>query len=218
MKNDLTGQRFGRLLVIRPSKTRIDGGVAWHCRCDCGREKIVRAKTMLRPQKPTRSCGCLIGESITKMNQTHGLFGTPIYRVWSGIVTRCYNKKDKNFLRYGAKGILACAGIRESVIAIIDSIGDRPSSDMSIDRIDNGLGYFCGKCQECVGVGRPINIRWATNTEQQCNKSNNVLIAIGGKSKTMSQWARIAGISIPAMWGRVHRGWSGERLLTPIAQ
>lgn len=57
VRNDLTGQRFGRLTVIAPTEKRSCRSVIWICRCDCGEEIEVRA-TMLRSGHTT-SCGCV---------------------------------------------------------------------------------------------------------------------------------------------------------------
>ncbi len=54
-KIDLTGQRFGRLTVLRPAEN-IGGRTAWVCRCDCGRETT--AKTYHLRSGHTASCGC----------------------------------------------------------------------------------------------------------------------------------------------------------------
>ena len=53
---DLTGQRFGRLTVIRYDHSEHDGA-HWLCKCDCGKEKVA-AGYSLRSGK-TKSCGCL---------------------------------------------------------------------------------------------------------------------------------------------------------------
>ncbi len=55
---DLTGQRFGKLTALYPTSERADhGSVVWHTVCDCGREKNVTAKRLIRGE--VRSCGCL---------------------------------------------------------------------------------------------------------------------------------------------------------------
>lgn len=54
---DLTGQRFGRLTVIRPTEERIRKSVVWECRCDCGKTALVTSKNL--KTGTTRSCGCL---------------------------------------------------------------------------------------------------------------------------------------------------------------
>ena len=53
---DLTGQRFGRLTVIRYDHAEHDGA-HWFCKCDCGTEKAI-AGYLLR-NGATKSCGCL---------------------------------------------------------------------------------------------------------------------------------------------------------------
>ena len=53
---DLTGRRFGRLLVIAKSERRAGSAVVWRCRCDCGREVEVPARDMLH--RGVVSCGC----------------------------------------------------------------------------------------------------------------------------------------------------------------
>ena len=68
-KIDLTGQPFGRYTVIRECG-RKNGHVAWLCRCDCGREKVVNG-AFLRNGK-IQSCGCLVVDLVTERNTSHG--------------------------------------------------------------------------------------------------------------------------------------------------
>lgn len=55
-KLDLTGQRFGRLTVLRETEN-LKGRTAWVCQCDCGRSAVV--KTCDLRSGHTCSCGCL---------------------------------------------------------------------------------------------------------------------------------------------------------------
>ena len=55
---DLTGQRFGRWLVLREAGVDKYGKVQWLCKCDCGNECIVRQRNLLGA-RVTKSCGCL---------------------------------------------------------------------------------------------------------------------------------------------------------------
>lgn len=63
---DITGQRFGSLTVLYP--TRVNGRFGWHCQCDCGNEKDIESNN-LRTGK-VKSCGCQrnknIGNSVKK--------------------------------------------------------------------------------------------------------------------------------------------------------
>ena len=57
-KLDLTGQRYGKLTVLGPAEN-IGNRTAWRCRCDCGREAVV--KTCCLRSGHTKSCGCQNG-------------------------------------------------------------------------------------------------------------------------------------------------------------
>lgn len=64
MVNDLTGQRFGKLVAIERASIRSPNRSAyWRCQCDCGNEKIT-SSTCLRKGK-TRSCGCIKSSDLT---------------------------------------------------------------------------------------------------------------------------------------------------------
>lgn len=54
---DLTGKRFGKLIVIGKTEHRISGSVAWLCKCDCGNKTKVSTRDLNRGA--VKSCGCL---------------------------------------------------------------------------------------------------------------------------------------------------------------
>ena len=67
-KRDLTGQRFGRLLVLNVCKTENVNGknrTYWRCKCDCGMEIVTGGTYLVRGS--TKSCGCLRSEISSKM-------------------------------------------------------------------------------------------------------------------------------------------------------
>ena len=57
---DLTGQRFGRLIVIKENGRNKQCGVRWLCKCECGNECNVNSTDLIRGA--TKSCGCLAKE------------------------------------------------------------------------------------------------------------------------------------------------------------
>ncbi len=59
---DLTGQKFGRLTVIKRDMEHTGGAAYWICKCDCGTIKSIRGSNLTTNYKPTRSCGCLAKE------------------------------------------------------------------------------------------------------------------------------------------------------------
>lgn len=72
-KIDLTGQRFGRLVVICECGRTKRGQVLWKCRCDCGNECVVEGYNLRKRKRPTRSCGCLRREKNSELHTKHGL-------------------------------------------------------------------------------------------------------------------------------------------------
>jgi hypothetical protein len=160
--HDLTGMRFGRYVVLHRHGTSWRP-VKWVCRCDCGTVKPVGAIGL--KSGGSKSCGCLQKELLAKRStgqrhtRTHGMNGTPEYRAWDSMLTRCNNPKSKPYPRYGGRGIKVCDRWRKFENFLAD-MGPRPSKDLSLDRIDNDGNYEPGNC------------RWATIKEQNNNKSN----------------------------------------------
>lgn len=76
---DLTGQRFGRLLVLERAPVK-NKKTMWFCRCDCGSEALVNGSNLLRGKQ--QSCGCLRRE-LPKLNP----------RKWSPEYRRAYRRK-----------------------------------------------------------------------------------------------------------------------------
>lgn len=93
--------------------------------------------------------------------------------MWNSIKTRCYNPNYKHFKDYGGRGIFMCEGLRASVQKFKDILGNKPSKECSVDRVDNSKGYLCGDCPECLTNKDKQNIKWATPKEQANNTRRN---------------------------------------------
>jgi hypothetical protein len=135
------------------------------------------------------------------------------------MIGRCADSEGPKWHRYGGRGIRVCQRWLGSLESFIADMGPRPSPKHSIDRKDNDAHYSCGKCDECKFNGWSANCRWATQQEQQSNKSSNVLVTVNGESHTITEWARRCGISAGQVSRRIARGWSPERACsTPITR
>lgn len=186
-KLDLIGQRFGRLKVIGFSHRNHHS--FWNCICDCGGVSVVDRSNL--KNRNTKSCGCLRKEiSPTK---THGLSRTPLHRAWESMKRRCNNKNDTGYKNYGGRGIAVCNRWMESFENFYEDMGEIPSKNHSIDRIDNNGDYEPGNC------------RWATRKQQCRNKRNNVFYEFRGKKRTLGEISEITNINEGTLRSRIFR-------------
>ncbi|MBE0568931.1 MAG: hypothetical protein IH577_04575 [Deltaproteobacteria bacterium] len=155
---DITGNRYGRLVVLGYAETKGKKSF-WNTVCDCGKA-IVASGNNLRTGN-TKSCGCLARELTSSRFLRHGeSWGskdTPEYRTWTSIKRRCFNKKARPWKYYGGRGITMCREWAESFEAFLRDMGRRPPG-MTIERKDNDGNYEPGNCV------------WATYSEQNRNK------------------------------------------------
>jgi hypothetical protein len=199
-KWDLTGCRFGTLRVLRKHPaTDSDGRPFWCCQCVCGKIISVRQSNLIQGQT---SCGCQRGQRIRR----HGMSGTRIHSIWINMRRRCRNPRSANYSRYGGRGITVCKRWRNSFEAFFADMGPSYREGLSIDRIDNALGY----CQE--------NCRWADGQTQSNNRRTSAPLFFQGATHTAAEWSRITGISPYTIRSRLGRGWSVERALTEPAR
>ena len=197
--NNMTGKRFGRLLVTGKHEVRNKHGY-WLCRCDCNNLHWVAVTNLMNGH--SKSCGCLNKEITSKRSKTHGQSKTPTYSIWKGMHKRCKNPKDKNFKNYGGRGISVCPEWSAYEVFYRD-MGERPSNKHSIDRKDNEKGYSSDNCQ------------WATQGMQSNNSRANILITHNGVTKTVSEWSDLSPVAYNTFWQRLYTlNWSIEKALS----
>lgn len=196
---DLTGHTFGRLTVVSFAGRNAKNLIVWNCLCSCGNE-CFRTSSDLRNKSirnRRRSCGCLAVDVTRERSVSHGETNSPTYRSWHSMKDRCLRSLATGFDRYGERGITICDRWLNSFEAFRDDMGERPSLDYSIDRIDNNGNYEPGNC------------RWATRTEQANNRKKQkprLLIEFNGESLTVNEWAKRIGVQPGTIH---HRRWRG---------
>ena len=204
---DLTGQRFGRLLVIRRGENTTRGQAQWVCKCDCGNTKQIASASLVKGA--TKSCGCLRKE-MTKQrglnNKTHGLSKKRLYYEWVGMRQRCtYEKDTKEYANYGGRGITVCDLWMNDFLAFAKwALANGYKDNLTLDRVDNNRGYS------------PENCRWATVKQQSNNRRTNRILEYKGKRLTLTEWSEILGINKNTILSRLRRGWSVEKSLMGI--
>ena len=195
-KEPSVGQRFSRLTVLAIGKKASTYRYLAVCLCDCGNEIVTRIDRLQIGH--TQSCGCLHEDSVTK----HGLYAHPLYGVWKQLMSRCYKPSDKRYERYGGRGITVCRRWH-SVENFIEDMEPTYKPSLQIERKRNNENY------------EPSNCTWATHTEQQRNRSNNINITIGRETKVLAEWCVIYGIRYQLAWERITKqGWTPIDALT----
>jgi hypothetical protein len=126
----------------------------------------------------------------------------PIYHAWNSMKTRCLNPKSQQFHNYGARGIKVCESWMDFT-GFLKDMGKSYKPGLSLDRIDNNLGYF------------PANCRWSTIGEQSNNTRRNKWIEWRGETHTIAQWSRQLGMRDSTIRERVNRGWTGDKIFKP---
>lgn len=156
---DLSGQRFGKLLCVSYAAT-VNRKAMWHCRCDCGRAKVIASASLVNGK--TATCGCGVAER-NKSRTTHGKASHserhPIYRAFHHARSRCTVPTDRNYKWYGAVGV-------QFKFTDFNSFWNEVSATwklgLTLDRIDPFGNYEAG------------NLRWVPRSVQSRNQRRHV--------------------------------------------
>lgn len=196
---DLTGQKFNRLRVLRKVGKTKYGKILWLCECDCG--NLCNATTGGLKSKNNQSCGCYRKEVFT--NKKHGFKYSRLYNSYIHLKQRCYNPNNQDYKYYGGRGITVCDEWKDDFQAFYDwSMSHGYKDDLTIDRIDNNKGYS------------PENCRWVTMQYQSNNKRTNHRITYNSETHTIKEWAKITKINYGTLVSRINRNkWNIEKSL-----
>ncbi len=201
---DLTGEKFGKLTVVKLGERRSGRKTYWECICDCGMVKEVRSDALPR----INSCGCVKKEQ-DKINLTghymHMDSGTRLYEIWQSLKGRCSNETNTKYLDYGGRGISVCYEWAESYEVFKEwAIEQGYSSAMTIERINNDGNY------------EPDNCKWIPFSEQANNRRSTVWITHQGRTQNLKQWCNELGLPYGSIHSRYTRGKRAPELFEPI--
>lgn len=198
--------------VKRNQLTRVGNGSKPYYgiyQCECGKQKEIYDYSIRRGL--TVSCGHYNSENTARRNKEnlwgtiHGQVNSPEYAVWEGMIQRCTNPKNPGYKNYGGRGITVCERWLTFENFRAD-MGERPSLEHSIDRVNNDGNYEPGNC------------KWSTDSEQLCHTRRSVMITYNDKTQCAVLWARELGINFNTFMNRLRRGWTLERMMTQKVQ
>lgn len=204
---DLTGNRFGRLVVSHRALSRGRGkGVYWVANCDCGGTTTACASDFKKGA--VNSCGCLRREiAASKGTHRESHPRTKEYAIWCGMRQRCQDINCKDYKKYGGRGIAISQEFLKYE-TFLEVMGRCPVG-MSLERKDNDGPY---SAENCV---------WGSQVEQSNNKRNNKTLTFQKETKTLAEWARDPRclVSYALLKSRVGRqGWSLQYALSTPSQ
>lgn len=206
-RENLIGKRFGRWTVIGEAEPHVTPKgfkrTFWHCKCDCGTERDVSGCSLRNGD--SKSCGCYhsdIMHDVGKVNKTHDMSNTRLYRIYKHMLCRCYNANDNRYDNYGGRGIKVCDEWQTFEAFAKWANENGYSDDLSIDRIDVNQDY------------KPSNCRWADVKTQNNNKTSCRYYTINGETHNIAEWASIYDVPYKRVWKRLKYGWDIERALT----
>lgn len=178
---DLTGRRFGRLVVVGYAETKGKRAI-WLCLCDCGTKKLIASSNL---QDGTKSCGCIRREMLEAKNYVHGVSGDKFYPIWRDMMNRCYSTKNKFYKDYGGRGIIVCEPWKNSPGLFIEWCqAQSPIKDgFSIDRFPDLNGPYS-----------PDNCRFASSCEQNRNMRSNVWVEYDGQKLIFKDFVSKYGV------------------------
>lgn len=194
---DKTGWTRGLLSVIE-YRGKTNNKHYWLCQCSCVNKTLKIIDSGHLGENGVKSCCCLLNG---QQNIKHQKCNTAEYHSWSGMKSRCFNKKDRDFQNYGERGIRVCKRWLNSFENFYADMGPKPSQKHSIDRINNDKDYC------------PENCRWATIIEQNRNKRNSIILLLNDESHSIDEWSEIKNIKRSTIEARLRYGWTTEKIL-----
>lgn len=173
---NLVGEKFGKLTVLALYQKGKHS--KWICKCECFNFHIAVGGNL--KSGVTRSCGCLMREVKRDLSKIikHGKYKSQEFNTWHMMLQRCYKKNATGYENYGGRGIKVCDRWRDSFQNFYEDMGNKPSQDHTLDRIDVNGDYELSNC------------KWSTKFQQSVNQRTRKdnTSGVRGVSKSKKSW------------------------------
>lgn len=159
-RTDYVGRVINGIKVLKFVKSDEYHSQYYELECTCGNKFVTIIANVISGH--TSSCGHI-------SNKYGNLSKDPRYRNWAAMIQRVTNPNHQSYAHYHEliKGKIVEEEWLESPKGFYDELGEKPSPEYTVDRIDNHLGYIKG------------NIRWASRSTQQRNRET--VVGISGR-------------------------------------
>jgi len=168
----------------------------------CEREVVKPKGNGLKVQ----SCGCARRLINSAKQSTIAAHNRRLYRIWTGLKTRCENSHCEAYKNYGGRGISICEEWRSFEPFLKWALKNGYRSSLQIDRTDNGLGY---SPQNCRWVTPAVNARNRRATKLSPADVTKIRLRINEEKATRVALAKEYGVC-PATISHIATGrnWS----------
>ena len=187
-------RKYGRLQVVGSPQ-----GKKVAVRCVCGVRTVIYVHNLTSGR--TLSCGCLTRDKKIKLQEERGL----AYQSWRDMQYRCYRTRNKEYPRYGGRGIQVHADWlgKDGFQRFLAHVGQRPSRGHTLERLDNDGDYA------------PDNVCWATRYQQARNTSKVIKVIYRGRQQVLRDLCQCRGVAFSLVYQRIHKWhWPLEKALT----
>lgn len=198
------GQMFGELTFLEEDfhEKEVTGFQKYRkavVQCFCGKKFITRISGLKNGR--VTSCGCRRRDAHLRRITRHNMSGSSEYSSWESMKARCLNPKNRFYSNYGGRGIKVCERWM-NFKNFLQDMGNKPSSDYTIDRIDVN-GDYC-----------PENCRWSDRHTQDRNRRTNIKFEINGEVKILMDIAKEHGLHQQTIKSRVSKGMTIEEAIS----
>lgn len=208
-RNVILNEMFGRWTVIEDLGTVKDNNTyktTVLVKCTCGKVRTHFLSILVKGL--SKSCGCWRKENASVLIKSrpvkHGLSKHPLFLIWRGMKARCYNKLDKAYKDYGARGVYVCEEWINDFLSFYNwAINNGWEKGKINDRINNDEGYS------------PKNCRFVTASVSTRNTRRNNNIEFMGETKCITDWAADLNISPNSLKKRI-KNWPIEIAMTKL--